>query len=59
VFCWRAFYCLCHFLSPPPVNADILEIPVNDLARSFLEFVFSKNGRQVMERYGVIPVDKE
>ncbi|OGP75125.1 MAG: hypothetical protein A2Y80_00515 [Deltaproteobacteria bacterium RBG_13_58_19] len=32
---------------------------LNDLARSFLDFIFSKNGQQVMKQYGVTPVEKE
>lgn len=32
---------------------------LNDLARSFLDFVFSQDGAQLLEQYGVIPVAKE
>ncbi|MHB8068532.1 MAG: substrate-binding domain-containing protein [Desulfobaccales bacterium] len=59
-------------IAPTPENARSHKYPLiddyalvfkekrlNDLARSFLDFVFSNNGRQVIERYGVIPIDKE
>jgi phosphate transport system substrate-binding protein len=32
---------------------------LNDLARGFIDFIFSKDGRQVLERSGAIPVKKE
>lgn len=32
---------------------------LNDLAKSFLAFLFSQDGRAVMQHYGVIPVPKE
>jgi phosphate transport system substrate-binding protein len=32
---------------------------LNDVARSFLTFIFSKSCQQLMEQYGVIPADKE
>ncbi|MEW6657624.1 MAG: substrate-binding domain-containing protein [Thermodesulfobacteriota bacterium] len=32
---------------------------LNNLARLFLDFIFSKECQQLMEQYGVIPVDKE
>jgi len=35
------------------------EKQLNDLARRFLDFLFSQEGRAVMQHYGVIPVAKE
>jgi phosphate transport system substrate-binding protein len=32
---------------------------LNDLAISFIDFIFAKTAQQLMEQYGVIPVDKE
>ncbi|MEW6386637.1 MAG: substrate-binding domain-containing protein [Thermodesulfobacteriota bacterium] len=32
---------------------------LNDLAKGFLDFLFSKNGQQVIKQYGAIPVEKE
>jgi phosphate transport system substrate-binding protein len=35
------------------------ETRLNDLARSFLDYIFSQDCGQLMEQYGVIPVGKE
>jgi len=35
------------------------ETRLNNLARSFIDFIFSKPAQQLMKQYGVIPVDKE
>jgi phosphate transport system substrate-binding protein len=32
---------------------------LNDLARSFLDFIFSKNCQQLMKQHGVVSVNKE
>lgn len=59
-------------IAPTPENARSHKYPMiddyalvfkekrlNDIARSFIDFIFSENGRHVMEQYGVISVDKE
>jgi phosphate transport system substrate-binding protein len=59
-------------IAPTPENARSHKYPLicdyalvfkeerlHDLARSFIDFIFSKTAQQVMEQYGVMPVDKE
>jgi phosphate transport system substrate-binding protein len=59
-------------IAPTPENARSHKYPLicdyalvfkedrlHDLARSFIDFLFSKTAQNVMEQYGVMPVDKE
>ncbi|MHB8069030.1 MAG: substrate-binding domain-containing protein [Desulfobaccales bacterium] len=59
-------------IAPTPENARSHKYPIicdyalvfkekrlNNLARSFIDFIFSKQAQQVMNQYGAMPVDKE